>query len=47
MSKMIDWDGLTVALKNKRCVLFLGPDAYPYDEKQTVEQAMCPQILRR
>ncbi|MEN9610591.1 MAG: hypothetical protein RLZZ628_1405 [Bacteroidota bacterium] len=40
MSKKIDWDGLTVALKNNRCVLFLGPDAYPYDEKQTVEQAM-------
>jgi SIR2-like domain/Effector-associated domain 11 len=36
----IDWNVLTPAIKNKRCVLFLGPDAYPFDATQTVEQAM-------
>ena len=36
----IDWNVLTPAIKNRRCVLFLGPDAYPFDETQTVEQAM-------
>lgn len=36
----IDWNVLTPAIKNRRCVLFVGPDAYPFDETQTVEQAM-------
>jgi SIR2-like domain/Effector-associated domain 11 len=36
----IDWNVLMPAIKNRRCVLFLGPDAYPFDEAQTVEQAM-------
>jgi hypothetical protein len=36
----IDWNVLTPAIKNKRCVLFLGPDAYPFNDNQTVEQAM-------
>lgn len=36
----IDWDVLMPAIKNRRCVLFLGPDAYPFDDTQTVEQAM-------
>ena len=36
----IDWDVLKPAIKKRKCVLFLGPDAYPFDENQTVEQAM-------
>ncbi len=36
----IDFTVLKPAIKNRRCVLFLGPDAYPFDENQTVEQAM-------
>lgn len=36
----IDWDVLMPAIKRRRCVLFLGPDAYPFDASQTVEQAM-------
>jgi hypothetical protein len=36
----IDIDVLYPAIKNRRCVLFLGPDAYPFDDKLTVEQAL-------
>jgi hypothetical protein len=39
-NQTIDWDVLLPALQHKRCVLFLGPDAYPFSESQTVEQAM-------
>lgn len=27
-------------MQNRRCVLFLGPNAYPYDEDLTIEEAM-------
>ncbi len=40
MTEEIDWAVLKPAIKNKRCVLFLGPDAYPFGENQTVEDAM-------
>lgn len=39
-NQSIDWDVLLPALRSKRCVLFLGPDAYPFSETLTVEQAM-------
>ncbi len=40
MPQSIDWNVLKPAVQNKRCVLFLGPDAYPFDAGQTVENAM-------
>ncbi len=36
----IDWDVLLPALKNRRCVLILGSDAYPFSETESVEHAM-------
>ena len=42
----IDWKVLMPAIKNRRCVLFLGPDAYPFDDAQTVEQAMWAQTTQ-
>ena len=42
----IDWNVLTPAIKNRRCVLFVGPDAYPFDETQTVEQAMWNKTIK-
>ena len=40
MPQMIDWNVLKPAVQNKRCVLFLGPDAYPFDTDKTVEAAL-------
>lgn len=40
MQGSIDWNVLLPAVQNKRCVLFLGPDAYPFSATETVEQAL-------
>lgn len=40
MPQIIDWNVLKPAVQNKRCVLFLGPEAYPFDAGETVETAM-------
>jgi hypothetical protein len=36
----IDWDVLLTAIEKRTCILFLGPDAYPLADKQSVEAAM-------